>query len=551
MKAGLFNLLVLIPVISFAQVQNPEIRVVDNEKELSLPDSLQTKFKDRSASIENILLQWLSAEGYLNASVDSLADSTVYLNRKCVFEFEELKWNYSGERDTVIVQDRELRYSQQNLRDEIESRFFKLSEEGFSFASAEITKFNPDHNNCTVSVEVSLITGEKAEASEIYFSGIQSNSQEYLRKISRFRSGQTITPDYLRFLRANLNSSQLFNFVEEGQVFLREGEPVIVFAVQERSLNQIDGLLGYVPDASGNGQIVGDVELSLWNVITQGNGVNFRFERLRPETSELDLGISQDWIGDIPIGLSAGLQFYQNDTTYQSRDFELGGYYRISRGFKLTGGIGFQASTSGGSLPIVVEPDGRKRTTRLGFEFSNLDNLEVPTSGNHFAVNYGIAYKNLQGDSAEAFVQNYLEVEASQYISIFKKSVLAISAQGFLLEADRVTINDLIRFGGANSFRGYAEDQFRAGRLLWGDLEYRFLLDRSSYLFAFGAAGGYHRPMLLNETNNDFEITDTLFSTGFGLSYQTQIGRLKFSYAISSQESIANGKVHFGIRTEL
>ncbi len=134
---------------------------------------------------------------------------------------------------------------------------------------------------------------------------------------------------------------------------------------------------------------------------------------------------------------------------------------------------------------------------------------------------------------------------------MFEKSVIATSLNGFLLESEKVTTNDLIRFGGANSFRGYAEEQFRAGTMFWGDLEYRFLLNRSSFLFAFGAAGGYHRPKLLTETTSDFRTTDYLYSTGFGLSYQTQIGRLKFTYAISPEESIANGKVHFGIRTEL
>lgn len=550
-KAGLFFLLVVIPFSGLAQVQDSEIRVFDEDSEISLPDSIQMQFNRSSTSPENMLLQWLSADGYLNATIDSVHQNTVYLKRNCAFEIKELTWNYSGQKDTVLSENPGIRYTQQNLTGEIESRLFELSEEGFPFASAEIIRFNPEDGNCSVSVEINVDTGENAEASQIYFTGLESNSQDYLRKISRFRAGQTITPNYLRFLQGNLNSSELFNFVGDGQILLREGKPVIVFEVQERSLNQFDGLLGYVPDVTGNGRIVGDVELSLWNVLNQGNGLNFRYERLRPETSELNLGVSQDWIGDIPVGLSAGFELYQNDTTYQSRQFELGSYYRISGGFRLTGGLEFQSSTSGSNIPAIVEPDGRKRTARLGFDYSNVDNFNVPTAGNRISVSYGIANKNLQEDSTGTFIQNYLEVEASQYIPIFAQSVLAISVDGFLLEADKVTINDLIRFGGANSFRGYSEDQLRAGRLLWGDLEYRFLLDRNSYVFAFGAVGSYHRPKLLTETNNNFQVNNNLYSTGFGLSYQTQIGRLKFSYAISPEESIANGKVHFGIKTEL
>ena len=550
-KAGVVSIWLLIPVLSFAQVQDSVPRVFDSGTEISVPDSIQTKLVGESISPENILLQWLSADGYLYASIDSVKEKTFYIDRGCAFEFQQLNWNYFGAIDTVVTQNPRQRYSQEYLRNEIESRLIELAEDGFPFANSEIAKFDPDPENCSVAIEVYLRTGKKAEASDILFLGIQTNSQAYLSKISRFQPGQLVTSNYLQFLKTNLNSSELFNEVGEGQVFLREGEPVIVFDVQERSLNQFDGLIGYVPDAAGNGQVVGDVELSLWNVITQGNGFDLKYQRLRSETSQLNIGASQDWIGNIPVGVSAGFQLYQNDTTYQSRDLDLNGYYRLNPVFKLTGGIVFQTTTSGNNVTAVIEPDSKKRIARLGFEYSNLDRYDVPTKGSSVRLIFGIANKDIADDSSTAFTQNVLEFTARNYIPIFEKSVIATSLHGFLLESKRVTANDLIRFGGANSFRGYSEQQFRAARLFWGDIEYRFLMNNNSFLFGFGAAGGYHRPMLLTETNNDFQITDYLFSTGFGLSYQTRIGRLKFTYAISPEESIGNGKVHFGIRTEL
>lgn len=550
-RYGVPILFLLLPFLSFAQSQNSEILVVDNGMEVFLPDSIKAQLNDGSASVKSILLQWLSADGYLNASIDSVREDAIYLNKNCRFDLYRLKWNYAGEIDSVHTQYPEVSYQQQILKDEMEQRLFELTRQGFPFSEATIKDFKADHLKCQVDVTVDINPGEKAKALDIFFTGNETNSSDYLRKISRFRSGQIITPDYQQFLRANLLSSGLFNEVSGGEVFLREGEPVIVFNVQERSLNQFNGLLGYVPDAAGSGQIVGDVELSLWNVITEGNGFDLRYQRLRPETSQLNVGISQDWIETIPVGLSAGFQLYQNDTTYQTRDFDLEGYYRINPVIKLIGGIGFQSATSGNDGQGLVEPDGEKRTARLGFEYSNLNRFDVPTAGSSVRLTFEIANKDIAADSAVAFTQNILELSLQNYIPVFERSVIASSLNGFLLESDRITVNDLIRFGGANSFRGYAEEQFRAGQLFWGDLEYRFLLDRSSYIFAFTAAGRYHRPRLLTENNNDFRITKTLYSTGFGLSYQTQIGRLKFTYAVSPEESIANGKVHFGIRTKL
>jgi outer membrane protein assembly factor BamA len=550
-KSGVTILFLLIPVLAFTQNRSAEFRVYENGEEVVIPDSLVTELANNSPKIERELLRWFISEGYFDAAVISATDSSAQVVEGCKYRLNEMYVIYSGQIDSSATIKPAKPYSDQNLRTEMAELIYRIEDQGFPFPEAVISSLNPVKEECRIDVEIEIRTGEKVTRPDIYFSGANINSQNYLRKISRFNPNRQITPDYLRVLRSNLNSSVLFNAVDPARIYLREGEPVIVFRVEERSLNQFDGLLGYVPDAAGNGQIVGDAELSLWNVLTQGNGFEFRYQRLRPETSQLNLKASQDWIGPVPVGISAAMQLYQNDTTYQSRDFDLDGYYLVGSGIKLIGGVGFQSTTSGSNLPQVVEPDGQKRTARLGFEFTNVDRFDVPTKGSYIRLILGIANKDLSEDSLTAFSQNSLEFTARNYIPIFDKSVIATSLHGFFLESDKITTNDLIRFGGANSFRGYAEQQFRAGTLLWGDVEYRFLLNRSSFLFGFAAAGGFERPKLLTETDNTFQITKYLFSTGFGLSYQTQIGRLKFTYAISPEESIGNGKVHFGIRTEL
>ena len=532
--------------------QNTDFSVFEAGTEVQLPDSVKADISSDRDAISQILLEWLVADGYLLGEIEFIDSDRADIIRNCAFDLTQMKIQYAtGENDSLMIKTPGVRYTQKNLKSEINRLLQNSFQDGYPFGKVSIRTITPDFQNCSVSVHLILDSGNIAIADEIFFSGNDINSQYYLKKISRFQSGETLTPYYLRNLRRNLIASSLFNFVGEGEILLKDHQPVIIFEVQERPVNQFDALIGYVPGATGNGQIAGNLDLSLWNVLMEGSGLNFKYERLQPETSELDINIWQEWISNIPISFSIGFSFYQNDTTYQSRQFEIGGKYRVSGGFKVTGGLGFQNSISGSNIETVLEPDGRKRTARLGFEFSNLDRYDVPTSGNKLSVSYGIGNKEIEGDSVGVIRQNILELEANQYISVLKRSVIALSMQGYLLESDRVTLHDLIRFGGANSFRGYAEEQFRASQLLWGDLEYQFLLDRQSYLFVFGAIGRYHRPALIAEPNNRFRNSNTLYSTGLGLSYQTRLGRLKFTYAISPEESFGNGKVHFGIRTEL
>lgn len=497
------------------------------------------------------LLGWYVAEGYMNATVDSVSASSVYIDRGCQFSFSELKLKYRGAVRISYSRGDLGTYTEHKFLRFIEEEMKKLEDQGFAFVSYTIERFNPDYTNCNVQAGLRIHTGEKVYSSQIYFSGAQLNSQSYLQKISGYQDSMLITPDYLRFLREKLNASELFNTVSFPHIYLKEEEPVIIVEVEERSLNKFDGLLGYAPDASGEGQVVGDVELSLWNVLQQGNGVEFQYQRLKPETSQLSMEINQHWIGDLPVGLSAGFQLYQNDTTYQAREFNVDAFYQLKTGFKLKGGIGVQSSTSGNNIPVVVEPDGRKQSGRFGFEFFSLDNYDVSRRGSRINLMFTISHKDLENDTLAAFTQRGLSLEMEYYIPLPPKSVIASTLNAFILDTDRVTINDLKRFGGANSLRGYAEDQFRAGKMVWGDVEYRFLADQSSYFFVFAGTGWYERPVLITESDDSFSTQQLLYSGGFGLSYKTRIGRLSFSYALSPDESIGNGKVHVGIRTRL
>ncbi|MEQ9308935.1 MAG: hypothetical protein RLN90_05725 [Balneolaceae bacterium] len=525
------------------------ISITENGNKIEIPNDIRNDFLQNSELNERIILEWFASNGYLNAELDQINKNQFEVRKGCKFKISEIK--IEGEiPETLSVSSLEY-YSRDGLQYVIEETLNKLENIGFLFAKIEIESILPKTDDCELSVTLKIDIGNQWTTGSIIFPGSNLNKPSYLKRISGFRDSITITPDVLNELKLNLNGSELFEEVAEPKVFIENNEAVIVIGVQERVLNQFDGLLGYVPDQNGNGQIVGDFELNLWNVLNQGNGIELEYQRLRPETSRLNIGISQDWFGSIPVGLGFNFNLYQNDTTFQTRNISLDSYYLVTRGLRLTGSIGQISATSSNNIPTILEPDGRKQYAELGFRYSTLNNVDVPTSGIRFGISFGVSNKSVDIDSIRAFSQQFIHSEASFYYQVSNKSVLALSTQSYFLNSNKITVNDLIWFGGATSFRGYSEEQFRASRLVWGDVEYRFLVNRSSYLFAFGALGGYHRPKLLTESDSSFKTSDFLSSTGFGISYKIKIGRLKFTYALSPQESLGNGKVHLGIITRL
>ncbi len=441
-------------------------------------------------------------------------------------------------------------YQESAINEFLEEEYQRYIDEGYRNVQIRVSELKIDSAVNTVNIEVHINTGGLVYLSGILFNGNSLNSPDYLGKISGMRDSMVASENNLQFLRRNLIGSELLEEVSDPVILTKDDQEVVLFNVQERNLNRLDGLIGYVPDQNGDGRIVGDLNISLWNLFSQGNSFELLYQRLKPETSRLNLGVSQNWIGGIPLRLGLDFNFYQNDTTYQTRDLKLSSTYQVSPGFGLIGSV-FNSKSISGSGNNRLEPDGSKQGSELGFEYQNTDRFEVPTKGIKFKIMYGVANKDIETDSSSAFRQQNLNGHAEIYFPIFDRSVIATRLRGFYTIGEEFTESDLIRFGGANSLRGYGEEQFVASEMVWGDLEYRFLTDRNSYLFVFGASGYYHRPQLFSEEDNTFVQGDLLYSGGFGISYKTQIGRLTFSYAISSTETIGNGKVHFGIRTGL
>ncbi|MEQ8577484.1 MAG: BamA/TamA family outer membrane protein [Balneola sp.] len=547
MTKFLFSLVVLISIPGIGFAQERSIQVLENgeiSRSIILPE------ENQKSTIQQ-LSAFYTDKGYFDVQISSADEEPIQVKTGQRYRIRSLAFELEVDSVFVAYEITGEFYSTELIEKRINEEYLKTVEEGYLNARVSIEDINLDSLSKTVSITAKKIRGEQIRVSKIIFKGNRINSQRYLSRLAQMEDSVVASKENLNQIRRNLSTSELVEQVSDPVIYLENDNYVVLFEVKEQNLNQLDGLIGFVPDETGKGQIVGDLDISLWNVLREGNAFELQYQRLKPETSRLNLGISQDWIANIPLSIGIDFSFYQNDTTYQTRNIGLTGSYLLNSDLSIKSRIYSQNSSSGSESDFSKEPDGSKQGGDLGFNYSKLDSREVPTSGVSLDVIYGVANKDIQEDSALAFRQQRLETKVKGYIPLFEKSVLATSINGFYVIGDQFTESDLIRFGGANSLRGYSEEQFTASELLWGDIEYRFLTDQYSYLFLFTAAGVYKRPQLYSEINDSFTQKDFLYSGGFGLSFRTAIGRLKFTYALSSTETFGNGKVHFGIRTSL
>ena len=559
--------IMIIPIVSNAQ-QGAEI-IVQNETELEeeIPGSLKVSIRENNradASVE--IISWFTNNAWLDAEIDSVVTRATsekwYINSGCRYTVESA--------DEIVIPDT-LNFSGSVFESGIEGQFFtkenveayirqklkQFEDTGYLLAGIEVTRVERIESSCSVNIEIQITANERYSLSGILFSGAERNNPLFLERVARVSEGSMITPRLMEQARQNLLNSDLLISAEEADLVFQDEKAFLRFRVEEQQLNFFDGIIGFVPDADGTPQIAGNADLRLRNMITDGTNLQIKFEQLRPLVTKLFIEGEQQFIAGLPLRASASLHFTQQDSAYLERNFQFGAGFMILPGFELLGSIRAETSSvSDQTLRDAVNLDSRATFLGFGFHLRNVDRLLVPTSGYQFRAllesgRRFITDDRLDETKEDNFSQTILTTEGRAFFKIGPRQVLTPGFEGYFIDSPSFIITDLHRFGGTESIRGFREDQFRASAALWSDLEFRQLLSPDSYIFGFGTFGRFKRPQLINEDTDQFEVTDSIQSFGFGIAFQTALGFLKVSYAVSAEDEISNGKVHVGISTGL
>jgi outer membrane protein insertion porin family len=194
-------------------------------------------------------------------------------------------------------------------------------------------------------------------------------------------------------------------------------------------------------------------------------------------------------------------------------------------------------------------------TTGINFQIDSRDDFYAPTSGVYFLNSYKYSRKKINGPARFITSQTEtnitlqkIEVDFNTFIEIFNRNIIAIGVHGRELQGSFFEISDLYFLGGTNSLRGYRERQFQGNRLLWSNLEYRYLLTRRSFAFAFFDSGYFLRSE--DQSRNIQKISDVKLGYGIGINLETGLGVLGVSFALAQGESFSEGKIHFGLLNE-
>ena len=336
--------------------------------------------------------------------------------------------------------------------------------------------------------------------------------------------------------------------------------------------SESDGLMGIIEFGEENFRGTGDKFKVHWEIGGKKKYKNYQISYLKP------------WIDS--KGTSLGFSFFNREdeyTDYNEDGNEVAEYNKKSRGFNISFGRqtgeytrdyltlesrkdtykfdpdensenGFRYDMNGASAATYrYAPNGiynfrddnyrEKNFGRINSitwqkVYDSRDNIYDPTRGRRISYTAQWAGHGLGGD----FDFYKFTAEARMYKKLGAKNVLAFRARGGFIQGD-APYSQLFTLGGADSLRGYEDDQFRGKYMYNATLEFRFpIVKKVSGVLFTDIGDAWDAP---NVTWYNSKKTFN-YGVGAGVRVTTPIGPVKLDYGVGKHKN----KFHFSFGTQ-
>lgn len=440
-----------------------------------------------------------------------------------------------------------------------------LNAQGYALAAArtDIPSINADSG--TVSLHVTLDPGDLIVISQVRIEGEQGTSRDLILKRINLPDSAVLTDALLRDVQTRLTRLQIFSDVAEPQIYVVDsGGYGMLIRVKEGGRNTFDGVVGYQPatELDKNGYFTGLVRVVLRNLFGAGERVAGRWERRSRTTSELELGYGQPFVFGFPVDVEAGFRQIQEEetaalTSYVQRFLKLDVYYAITDNWSVRLGGSLESTIPGPDTLLGACSPRRLLSSStlgstLGVRFDTRSNPVNPAGGIFYSTSYTFGSKSLNDPSqclpdtlplSES--RRLLQADVESYVRVAGPLVLAGIAGFSEVSGDNLEENELWRFGGALTVRGYRDGLIRASRIAWGRAEGRILLSTVSHVSLFFDGGYYFREADPRRSLDAAE--DGIYGYGIGLQVDTPVGIARFSFALGRGDNVDEGKVSVGL----
>lgn len=417
-----------------------------------------------------------------------------------------------------------------------------LEAKGYSLATLRL--INIRKIGSSLHADLQLQPGAQRRLNDIVINGYDKFPEGHKKNIKRLYNDKTFNQQHLDNIYADF---QKFRFVTQTKypeiLFSQDTTKVYVY-LEKAKANRFDGFIGFAnDDETQKLTFTGYVDLLLVNVMNTGEELTLYWKSDGNEQKTFNVGIELPYVFRSPFGIKAALNIFKQDSTFQNTRTALDVGYFFDYNTRLY--VGYQATTSSDIQNTnnfsISDYNNTFYTANFEYTAFRREDLLFPQQ-TLASIRTGIGSRESNQNTDNQF---FATANLSHNFYLNAKNIVNIRSQNHYLQSNSYIVNELHRFGGINSIRGFNENSLQANMLTSLLTEYRYVPAPNIYIHSI-IDYGYFRD----------ESTKTgggLLGLGFGFGLLTNNGLLNLVYANGSTNDqtikLSNSIVHISFKT--
>ncbi|WP_395062422.1 hypothetical protein [Flavobacterium sp.] len=422
----------------------------------------------------------------------------------------------------------------------LNSTLKKLEAKGYAMAKVKL--INIKNKKGFITAELIVTSNKKRQLNDLVINGYDKFPEGYKKNLKRLYKKRIFNQENLEKLYKDISQYRFVKQIKYPEIlFMKDSTKVFVYLEKAKS-NTFDGLIGFSNDENKKVIFNGYLDLMLNNALNSGEKIALYWKSNGKDQKTFNLGVEIPYVFKSPVGLKAQLNIFKQDSTFQNTQtaIDLGYYFNYNTRLYL----GYQSAESSDikNVNTTALSDFKNSFITSTFEFTDYktDDFLFPEKSN-YTIKIGTGKRDSKFQNNNQFFGS-LNLKHNFYLN--NKNVVNIKSQNFYLQSEEYIINELYRFGGINSIRGFNENSLQ-GNIFSSILsEYRYVLSSTIYIHSI-VDYAYYQDKTTNSKGN-------LLGLGFGFGLLTKNGLFNLIYANGSTKDqaikLSSSIVHISLK---
>lgn len=419
-----------------------------------------------------------------------------------------------------------------------------LSKKGYPFSKLKLSNISINNKGALKATLMSYSQKQQRLINKIKIKGYEKFSQSFIKYYLKIKPNQTFDKGTINRKTALLNNLKFAKQIKSPEVLFTPDSTELYLYIEKSKSNYFDGFLGFGTNETNNKiQFNGYLNLSLINNLHYGESLSIEYKSTQNDQKLFKAAVSMPYFLKTPIGINLQLDIFKQDSSFTNVNQSVKLNYQVNTQHKLFGGLKYTESNNllnfddGNSIS-----DYKSNYITVAYEY-----LKPQYNNTLFPINSNLFLESGFGTRKSSNVnqkQTQLLAEASKIFNLNEKNSIYLRFKGSSLISDTYFENELFRFGGINSVRGFQENSILATAYGFLNTEYRLQLSPTIYVHSILDFASFQ--------NKITGINEKLFAYGFGLGILSNAGLLKLNYANGKTNNqtfkFSNSQIHISFQ---